>query len=178
MEYFSVSYKTYLQKTLSLLADPGLLLVTAGADAKPNAMAIGWGTIGRVWSKPIFAVMVRPSRYTYKLLEESGSFTVCVPPKGLYGAVDFCGTHSGRDKDKFRECNLTGLASEHVSAPGIAGCPVVYECRVVATNDVAPENLTAEIRSSAYPEGDFHRVYYGEILAVRALPDAPKLLTG
>ena len=176
MDYSSVPYRTYAQETLSLLADPGLLLVTAGADARPNAMAIGWGTIGRIWGKPVFTVLVRPSRYTYKLLEESDSFTVCVPSETLYSAVKFCGTHSGRDYDKFRECGLAALPSGHVTAPGIAGCPVIYECQVVATNELRPAKLAAGIRSSAYREGDFHRLYHGEILAVRALPNAVELL--
>ncbi|GAF93702.1 unnamed protein product [marine sediment metagenome] len=176
MEYFNVPYATYLEETLSILADPGLLLVTAGPDSKPNAMTIGWGTIGIIWSKPLFIVLVRPSRYTYKLLEDSDSFTVCVPSETLYDAVHFCGTHSGRDYNKFRKCDLSLLPSGRVSAPGIARCPVIYECQVVHTNDVIPANLTAEIRASAYPRGDFHRIYYGEIVTVQALPNAAELL--
>lgn len=172
MKYSNVPYTTCFQETLALLSSPGLLLVAAGADGKPNAMTIGWGTIGIIWSKPIFTVLVRPSRYTYQLLEQSDSFTVCVPSKALRQAVNFCGTRSGRDVDKFKECGLTTLPSERISAPGIAGCPVIYECQIVHTNDVIPANLTEEIQGRAYPRGDFHRVYYGEILTVRALSTA------
>ena len=68
MEYATVHYTTCLHETLSRLRDPGLLLAAAGADGKPSAMTIGWGTIGVIWSKPIFTVLVRPSRYTFKLL--------------------------------------------------------------------------------------------------------------
>ena len=178
MNYSEVSHTTYLHETLSLLTGPGLFLVAAGADGKPNAMTIGWGTIGVIWSKPIFAVLVRPSRYTFQLLEKSDSFTVCLPSKGLYKAVNFCGTRSGRDYDKFKECNLTALPSTLISAPGIAGCPVVFECQIVHTNDVIPANLAEDIRARAYPRGDFHRIYFGEILAVRALPNAAESLAG
>lgn len=178
MDYSEVPYTTHLHETLSLLADPGLLLVTASVGSKPNAMAIGWGTIGVIWSKPIFTVLVRPSRYTYKHLEKSDSFTVGVPSKTLYEAVNFCGIHSGRDYDKFKECNLTVLPSARVSAPGIAGCPVIYECQIVHANDVIPANLAEEIQTRAYPHGNFHRIYYGEILTVRALPNAAELLSG
>ena len=79
MDYTKVPYTTYLKQTLSRLTDPGLLLVSAAGDGKPNAMTIGWGTVGVIWGKPIFVVLVRPSRYTYSLLEASDSFTVCVP---------------------------------------------------------------------------------------------------
>jgi len=178
MQYSNVSYTAYLHETLSRLRHPGLLLAAAGADSKPNAMTIGWGAVGVIWSKPIFTVLVRPSRYTYKLLEESDSFTVCVPSEAQYEAVDFCGTRSGRNYDKFKACHLTVQPSTQVGAPGIAGCPVIYECQVVHTNDVIPANLTEEIKASAYPGGNFHRLYYGEILAVRALPDAAELLGG
>ena len=176
MDYTTVHYNTYMQETQCLLPDPGLLLVTAGKDGKPNAMAIGWGVIGFIWGKPIFTVLVRPSRYTYRLLEESDSFTVCVPARAHTQIVTFCGTKSGRDHDKFKECDLEVLPSLRVSAPGIAGFPLIYECRIVHTNDVIPANLAEEIKSSAYPKGDFHRLYYGEIMAVRALPDAADLL--
>lgn len=177
MEYTTVPHTTYFHETLSRLASPGLLLVTTDADHKPNAMTIGWGTIGLIWGKPIFIVLVRPSRYTYKLLAESDSFTVCVPAQSQYEAVNFCGTRSGRNYDKFQECNLTALPSTHISAPGIMACPVIYECQIVHANDVLPANLVQQIHASAYAGGDFHRIYYGEILAVRALPNAAELLT-
>jgi flavin reductase (DIM6/NTAB) family NADH-FMN oxidoreductase RutF len=176
MHYTEVPYTRYLPETLALLEDPGLLLVTQGRDGRPNAMTIGWGTVGVIWGKPIFCVLVRPSRYSYRLLEEGQAFTVCVPSEAQYDAVDFCGTRSGRECDKFRECGLQVLPSLRVAVPGIAGCPVIYECRVVHRSDVVPEHLVQEVRDSAYPKGDFHRVYFGEILVVRALPNAGDLL--
>lgn len=176
MQYTAVEYTTYMMETQKLLPKPGELLVAAGEDGKPNAMAIGWGTIGFIWGKPIFAVLVRPSRYTYALLEQSDSFTVCVPAKAHKHLIEFCGTESGRDVDKFAECEMEALPSTRVTAPGIAGFPLVYECQIVHTNDVMPANLSAEIKSAAYPSGDYHRVYYGEIMAVRALPNARELL--
>ena len=177
MQYTTVHYSTYMNETQALLPKPGELLVAAGKDGKPNAMAIGWGLIGFIWGKPIFTVLVRPSRYTYSLLEESDSFTVCVPAREHKKLIGYCGTESGRDVDKFAECQMEALPSTKVSAPGIAGFPLIYECQIVHTNDLIPANLTEEITDSAYPQGDFHRLYFGEILAVRALPDAGALLS-
>ncbi len=176
MEYVEVPYTAYIEQTLSPLDGPGLLLVSAGADSRPNAMVIGWGTIGVIWGRPMFTVLIRPSRYTYKLLGESDSFTVCVPTENMSQAVDFCGNRSGRDYDKFTVCGLTALPSTRVSTPGIEGCPVIYECQIVNTMDLVPTELNAGIRASSYPKSDFHRVYNGEILAVRALSDAANLL--
>lgn len=171
-----VPYTTYLKETLTLLADPGLLLASQGRDGVPNAMVIGWGTVGIIWGKKIFTVLVRPSRYTFSRLAESESFTVNVPSPALYDAVDFCGSRSGRDYDKFSKCNMTTEPSQTVATAGIAESPVIYECQIVHVNDVINASLAPQIVSGAYPNGDFHRIYYGEILAVRAEGNARALL--
>ena len=69
----------YLKKTYDVMADMGLLLGSVGGDGRVNLMTIGWGLIGIVWFKPIFLVAVRKTRYTHKLMEETGVFTVNVP---------------------------------------------------------------------------------------------------
>jgi flavin reductase (DIM6/NTAB) family NADH-FMN oxidoreductase RutF len=173
MAYVDVPYTTRLAETLAALVDPGLLLVTKGHDGYLNAMTIGWGTVGPIWGKPIFVVLVRPSRFTHGLLSEGSSYTVCVPSPAMREAANFCGTKSGRSHKKFEELGFEPLASTQIDVPGIVGCPLIYECRPVHVNDVIPGNLTPEIQERAYPRGDFHRVYFGQILAVRALESEP-----
>jgi flavin reductase (DIM6/NTAB) family NADH-FMN oxidoreductase RutF len=141
-------------------------------------MTIGWGTLGRVWGRPIWVVMVRPSRHTYKAIEERGCFTVSVPAAAMAEACKVCGSKSGRDTDKFKVCGLTAERATTVEAPVVAESPLVYECRVVHTNDVLSPRLAEEIRTTAYAGGDFHRVFWGEIMATRADPDAADLLAG
>jgi len=167
-----VRYADYFAQTIQRMREDGLLLVTQGVDGKPNVMTIGWGTIGAIWSRPIFIVMVRPSRYTYSRLEEMGDFTVNVPPRELAVAASHCGTVSGRDHDKFQEMQLTAVPSREVRAPIIQECIVHYECRTVHRNDVAPDALAQSVLVEAYPEGNFHRVYFGEIVAAYADEDA------
>jgi flavin reductase (DIM6/NTAB) family NADH-FMN oxidoreductase RutF len=174
MDYASVPYSAHIAETLAALNDPGVLLVSAGRDGYLNAMIIGWGTIGTIWGKPIFTVLVRPSRFTFGLIEETGTFTVCVPADDMGDVVGFCGNKSGRSHHKFDELGLVPLPSTRIGVPGIAGCKVIYECQVVHSNDILPEKLAAEVQRDFYGSGDFHRVYYGEILAVRArLEDSP-----
>lgn len=175
-EYVEVPFDSYLRKTLEILAGPGVMLVSHGKNGRTNAMAIGWGTLGVVWGKPLFIVFVRPSRFTYSLLQESDSFTVCIPTPAQRTAVTYCGTHSGRDEDKLATCHLQTIPSLHVHTPGLEGFPLIYECRIVHTNDIIPANLSADILESAYAGGDFHRVFFGEIKTLRALPDAEALL--
>ena len=149
--------------TMEAMGGGGLLLV---AGTKGNPMTIGWGTIGIIWHLPVFAVLVRPSRYTFKLMEEHPEFTVNVPDGTLKKQVAFCGVKSGRDLDKAKECSFTMVRGERVSVPYIEECPIHYECRTIHRNNVLNADLIPEIVKEYYPAGDFHRLYYGEILGV------------
>lgn len=172
MSKVTVHYTDYFRQTIQRMREDGLLLVTASADGKPNVMTIGWGTIGSIWGRPVFIVLVRPSRHTYSRLEEVSEFTVNVPPKELAAAAAHCGTVSGRDNDKFREMRLTTLPSRRVRPPIIAECVLHYECRVLHRNDLDPSALVQAVRDEYYPKGDFHRVYFGEIVASYSDEDA------
>jgi len=84
-------------------------------------------------------------------------------------AVEFCGTVSGCDHDKFAECGLTIAQSQTIISPYIDECELVYECKVVYHTDVVRDNFPLQIEF--YPEGDFHRIYFGEILRALAEED-------
>jgi len=157
-----------LGATLNKLQKPGLLLV-AGRE-KANPMTIGWATIGVIWGLPICVVLVRPSRYTHDLLETCGDFTVNVPADHMVKAVQYCGTHSGRDGDKAAACGLAFAPSSDVEVPYLVGSALHYECRTVHTSDVRKANLRGEIATDCYPQGDFHTVYYGRILGTYRAP--------
>lgn len=160
-----VDYADCLEETMRAFEESRVLLVSQGKQGHPNAMAIGWGQIGIIWGKPIFTVLVRPSHYTYKLIEETGNFTVNIVPPELKDLVQYCGTASGRDHDKLREKGLTALPSSKVKTPMIKECILHYECKVIYKNDLIPAELETSIIPGFYPKGDFHRVYLGEILA-------------
>jgi len=166
----------FTKTTLHKLRHGGLLLSSQGRGVRPNVMTIGWGLIGTLWARPVFLVAVRPSRYTFQLIEDSGCFTVNVPAEGMDEALNFCGTTSGRTVDKFTEMKLTPLAGRRVASPAIAECAVHYECKVVHKDRLSPENLAEEI-ASVYPRGGFHTLYVSEIVAAYADRDAADKLT-
>jgi flavin reductase (DIM6/NTAB) family NADH-FMN oxidoreductase RutF len=166
----------HYDKVLEILTRQGLLLGSYDAAGKANLMTIGWGAMGRIWGVPAWVVLVRPSRYTWRCIEHSGCFSVNVPTAEMHMVCATCGSTSGRDTDKFALCHLTAEKGQMVLAPTVAECPIVYECQVVHSNDVVPEKLSGEILSGAYMDGDFHRVYFGKILAARADAKALKLL--
>ena len=59
MAKVEVRYTDYFAQTIQRMREDGLLLVTLGADGKPNVMTIGWGTMGSIWSRPVFIVLVQ-----------------------------------------------------------------------------------------------------------------------
>jgi flavin reductase (DIM6/NTAB) family NADH-FMN oxidoreductase RutF len=160
----------YLSETMHSLPDPGLLLVSRDQRRRPNAMTIGWGSIGIYWGQPIFVVPVRVSRYTYRCIERTGDFTVNVLPRKLAEVAAFCGTVSGRDHDKFAEARLTAVPGRFVLSPTIEECLISYECKVVHKSDVLAEALAKDLKRSCYPRGDYHRLFFGQILDVAAEP--------
>ena len=111
-------------------------------------------------------VLVRPSRYTYSFIEDSGVFTVNVPSPELKRFVQLCGTKSGRDIDKLVQVDTS--LGQTVDCVTVDACPVVYECKVVHWNDIIPANLAPEIDERSYANGDYHRLYYGQILGTFA----------
>ena len=162
-----VDYRDYVRETIKTFDEGRVLLVSQGKEGLPNVMAIGWGTIGIIWQKPMFVVLVRPSRHTYKLIEETGEFTVNIVPPQLKEVVQYCGTVSGRDHNKFKEKQLTAIPSKKVKVPIIKECILHFECQVVNKNDLIPSELRKSIVPELYPKGDFHRLYFGEILTSR-----------
>ncbi|MFW6189019.1 MAG: flavin reductase family protein [Planctomycetota bacterium] len=153
-----------LPETIERMRTDGLLLTSVGADGRPNVMTIGWGNPGIIWGRPIFTVYVRPSRYTFGNIQQTGQFAVCVPTADMGDECMLCGSKSGRDTDKFAEAGLTAAEAQTVDAPLIEQCLRFYECRVVSVGDVVDAAVDAEIRKGCYPEGDFHRIYFGRVL--------------
>ena len=97
--------------------DPGVLLTTR-AKGRTNTMTIGWGWIGWCWKRPVFAVVVRPQRFTHDILERTGEFTVSVPTLlPLKKELAYAGSRSGRDENKFVGHGLTALPGQKVDAP-------------------------------------------------------------
>jgi flavin reductase (DIM6/NTAB) family NADH-FMN oxidoreductase RutF len=177
MAKVSVAYTDYFAQTIQRMDEEGLLLATTGHDGKPNVMTIGWGTIGSIWARPIFTVLVRHSRHTYSRMEQVSDFTVNVLPRELAAAASLCGTRSGREHDKFQEARLTPIPSREVRAPIIQECVVHYECRTLQRVDMMPDALVQSVRQQFYKNGDYHRIYFGEIVASYADEDAAQRLT-
>jgi flavin reductase (DIM6/NTAB) family NADH-FMN oxidoreductase RutF len=128
-------------------------------------MTIGWALAGIVWGEPVMTVLVRPSRYTYGLLEKARCFSVCVPWEGrLAEELAFCGSKSGRDCDKIESLGLQVSAGRGRGVSILDACDLFFECETVHKTQVLKQNLEESILAGYYPLGDFHTIYNGRIL--------------
>lgn len=135
------------------------------SDAQLNTMTIGWALLGIVWSKPMMMVAVRDSRHTFGIIEKAADFTVSVPRERMKKEIAFCGTKSGRDYDKFKECGLKAGSARNTVSPIIQVPGIHFECKIVYKSAMDPAFLDAGYNKDLYPEKDFHTLYFGEILA-------------
>ena len=123
----------YMEKKIwnpgALLAPVPPVLVTCGTMERPNVLTVAWTGILNT-KPPMTYVSIRPERYSYPLICQSGEFVINLPPASLCREVDFCGVTSGAKEDKFAAAHLTLQPSEKVACRQIAQCPVSLECRV------------------------------------------------
>lgn len=140
------------------------LVLTSGTFEDFNAMTVGWGSIGGMWKRPFVQVVVRPGRHTFQYMEKYPTFTLCAFPENCREALMVLGTKSGRDSDKFTESGLTVMESKAVDAPAYKEAELILECRKIYWQDMNPENFLSGTIEANYPQRDYHRIYYGEIL--------------
>jgi len=152
-------------ETIGKLAGNGIILL---AGDPPNPMTIGWGTIGEIWHMPIFTVLVRPTRYTFGLMEKAKDFTVCVLSDSFKKHLAICGTKSGLTMDKLKVCGFKLEKSEYITTPYIGQSEIHYECRIVHKHRLDPAVLDPAINEKYYQTRDWHMVYYGEIMGTFA----------
>lgn len=147
------------------------LLLTSGdyKSGKFNTMTVGWGSFGVMWSKPFAQVVVRPTRYTFEFMEQYDSFTLCAFPDEYHKRLLMLGTKSGRYADKIAEAGLNPVASNKVAAPSFSEAELIVECAKMYWNDFDPTHFLDPGIESNYPQKDYHRAYFGEILAVSGI---------
>lgn len=120
---------------------PAVMVSTAMPDGShPNIITVAW--TGTVCTNPPMAyISVRPERYSYHMIKETGEFVINLTTKKLARVTDYCGVKSGRDVDKFKEMGLTCGKASAVSVPLIEESPVNIECRVVEIKELGSHHM-------------------------------------
>lgn len=153
--------KTLHENVFSLIGDQWML-ITAGDGERCNTMTAGWGGLGVLWNKNVAAVFIRPQRYTYEFIEKSRDFTLSFFAEAYRPKLKLCGSKSGREIDKVRECGFT-LKTAPEGAPYFAEARLVLVCKKLYYSDLDPAHFLDPSIGEYYAQRDYHRMFIGEI---------------
>ncbi|MDC7219193.1 MAG: flavin reductase [Spirochaetales bacterium] len=143
------------------------MLIGAGTEGKANSMIGSWGFMGEMWRKDVAVCVVRPNRYTYEFMESNETYALSFLGDEYSEVKKIFGSKSGRDINKVEGGPLTP-AYKH-GALYYEEAELVIFCRKLYVHDYKEEEfLDKALIDDCYGNGNFHRVYYGEILEVLA----------
>lgn len=145
-----------------LIAEDWFLLTAGTPDNGYNTMTASWGGMGELWNRKVSFVFVRPQRYTWKFMEKNGLYTMSFFGPDQRKALNYCGSHSGRDEDKVRKTGLTPFQPVE-GATAFREARLIMVCRKLYHQDLQPGSFREEWIEELYPEGDYHRMYIGEV---------------
>ncbi len=138
------------------------MLITAGTPEKFNTMTASWGGLGVLWERKVAYIFIRPNRYTYEFVERSPLFTLSFFNESHRKALQYCGSHSGRNGDKVKETGLTPVHDKglvYFNEARLALC-----CSKLYFQDIEPGRFLDPAINGMYPQKDYHRMYVGEIV--------------
>jgi len=163
MSFQETSLETNKINPFAMFKDEWALL-SAGNSDKYNTMTISWGSIGVMWDRPIFMVVLRPQRYTRVFIDNNDLFTISFYPEEYRKALLILGTKSGRDCDKISESALTPLFLDNTVA--FKEAQAIYICRKLhGGQQIDPSFFTdTSLDIANYPDKDYHYYYTGEIV--------------
>ena len=119
---------------------PAVMVSVAEKEGKSNIITVAWaGTV--CTNPPMLTISVRPERYSYHMIKETGEYVVNLTTEDLAFATDYCGVKSGRDTDKWRDMKLTREPASKVSVPLIKESPVNLECKVVRVDELGSHHM-------------------------------------
>ena len=160
----NIDPKTLPENVFSLIGDRWML-VTAGTPAHCNTMTASWGGLGVLWGGPAATIYVRPQRYTKEFLDREEYFTLSFFGQEHRQALSLCGSKSGREVDKVKECGFT-VQTARCGAPYFEQARLVLVCRKRYVQDMDPTAIPQDVQEKWYPQQDYHTIYVGQIVQV------------
>lgn len=119
---------------------PVVMVSASDKEGRDDIITVAWaGTV--CTNPPMVSVSIRPERYSYHMIRETGEFVINLTTEKLTFATDYCGVRSGRDVDKFKETGLTREKADKVRAPMIGESPVNIECRVRKVEELGSHHM-------------------------------------
>ncbi|MDR2473679.1 MAG: DUF4468 domain-containing protein [Tannerella sp.] len=139
------------------------MLITAGNDNGFNMMTASWGGLGRLYEKPVATCFINPLRYTYQLMEKGEYYTLSFYTEAYREALQYCGSHSGRDGDKVKGSGLTPVTLPS-GAKAFGEAWLILECRKLVAQSLSPDNIFDNQVKTDWAGKQLHKMYIGEII--------------
>ena len=119
---------------------PAVMVSVTDGKGKDNIITVAWtGTV--CTNPPMVSISVKPERYSYHMLRDTGEFVINLTTESLAKAADYCGVRSGKDRDKFADMKLHREEASIVSAPMIRESPVNLECKVKSVQELGSHHM-------------------------------------
>lgn len=141
-------------------------IVSAEKEGQINALTASWGGFGRCWNKNVATLYIRPHRYTREFIDSQDAFTISFLKKGYKEALQFLGTHSGKDmpnkieKAGLHECFIGSVHTFREAS-------LVLFCKLLYKQALDPSCMIEnQINHDFYPNQDHSLIYLGEILNI------------
>lgn len=145
-------------------------VITAGKEEHYNAMIGSGGGLGILFKKPATWSIFRADRYTLEMIQKEKTYTVAYFSEEHRKQLLVLGNKSGRDSEKMKEVELTGMILPSGDMT-FKEAKLVVECRLIQITTAYMEDLYSEeardfIRDE-YENKDYYRKYvFGEITHV------------
>ena len=137
------------------------MLITAGTAEHCNTMTASWGGLGVLWGAPAATCYIRPQRYTKEFVDREEYFTLSFFGEEWRKALSLCGSKSGREVDKVKECGFT-VKTADCGAPYFEEASLVLVCRKRFAQEMDPNLMPDDVKEKWYPEKDYHTMDIGE----------------
>lgn len=161
---FTKADKSEFSNIFSLIGEKWML-ITAKKDGKINTMTASWGTAGILWNKPVAMCVIRPQRFTKEFIDGNNYFTLSFLPEQYRKELNYLGTKSGRDVDKIKESGLTAI-DYNDNATYFAESDVALICKKMYFQTLDSANFLDPKIEPMYGNGDYHTMYFGEIIEI------------
>ena len=133
---------------------PAVMVSVNTPDGYGNIITVAW--TGTICTNPAMAyISIRPERYSYELIKESGDFVINLTTEALAFATDYCGVKSGREVDKFRQMKLTQERAQMVDAPMIGESPVNIECHLREIREYGSHHMFVADVAAVHADGQY-----------------------
>ncbi|UOD33815.1 flavin reductase family protein [Deferribacteraceae bacterium V6Fe1] len=144
-----------------------MLITPSNSDGIINPMTASWGGFGVMWNKNVAYIVIRPTRYTYELIEKTRNFTLTFFEEEYRKTLSLCGSKSGRDIDKVKESGLNPIIEDNFVYYN--ECSLAIFSKKLYFTDFNPNNFLDAELDKLYPKKDYHRLYIGEIVKIKSL---------